>query len=116
MNISMKNDLIEGPIFRSLVIFALPIFFSNIFQQLYNTVDTMIVGHFLGDSSLAAIGACSSIYELMIGFGLGVGSGLAIVTARSYCDWNRCFFKYNIIGCCDFNAFITGFEYSSRDH
>ena len=84
MNISMKNDLIEGPIFRSLVIFALPIFFSNIFQQLYNTVDTMIVGHFLGDCSLAAIGACSSIYELMIGFGLGVGSGLAIVTARSY--------------------------------
>ena len=84
MTITMKNDLIEGPIFRSLVIFALPIFFSNIFQQLYNTVDTMIVGHFLGDSSLAAIGACSSIYELMIGFGLGVGSGLGIVTARSY--------------------------------
>ena len=40
-------DLIHGPIFKSLIIFALPLFISNIFQQLYNTVDTMIVGNFL---------------------------------------------------------------------
>lgn len=39
-------DLIHGPIFKSLIIFALPLFISNIFQQLYNTVDTMIVGNF----------------------------------------------------------------------
>lgn len=47
-------DLIHGPIFKSLIIFALPLFISNIFQQLYNTVDTMIVGNFR-DASLAAI-------------------------------------------------------------
>ena len=56
-------DLIHGPIFKSLIIFALPLFISNIFQQLYNTVDTMIVGNFLGDASLAAIGSCTSIYD-----------------------------------------------------
>lgn len=44
----------------------------------------MIVGNFLGDASLAAIGSCTSIYDLLVGFALGIGNGLAIVTARSY--------------------------------
>ena len=47
-------DLIHGPIFQSLMIFALPLLVSNIFQQLYNTVDTMVVGNYLGDVSLAS--------------------------------------------------------------
>lgn len=68
-------DLIHGPIFKSLIIFALPLFISNIFQQLYNTVDTMIVGNFLGDASLAAIGSCTSIYDLLVGFALGIEMG-----------------------------------------
>ena len=54
------------------------------FQQLYNTVDTMIVGNVLGDTALAAIGSCGAIYELLVGFGLGIGNGLAIVAARAY--------------------------------
>lgn len=77
-------DLIHGPIFKSLVAFALPLFISNVFQQLYNTVDTMVVGNYLGDVSLAAIGSCTSIYDLLVGFALGIGNGLAIVTARSF--------------------------------
>ena len=56
-------DLIHGPIFKSLIIFALPLFISNIFQQLYNTVDTMIVGNFLGDASLAAIGSMHNLFS-----------------------------------------------------
>ena len=77
-------DLLHGPIFRNLILFMLPIFVSNLFQQLYNTVDTMIVGNVLGDTALAAIGACGSIYELLVGFGVGIGNGLSIVAARSY--------------------------------
>ena len=77
-------DLIHGPIFRNLLWFAVPIFISNLFQQLYNAADTMIVGNVLGDSALAAVGACGSIYELLVGFGLGIGNGLAIVTARAF--------------------------------
>ncbi len=76
--------MIQGPIFRSLVLFALPLLGSNIFQQFYNTMDTMIVGNYLGDVSLAAIGVCTPIYDLMVGFALGIGNGLAIVTARSF--------------------------------
>lgn len=77
-------DLLNGPIFKSLVIFMIPLLISNVFQQLYNTVDTMIVGNYLGDTSLAAIGSCTSIYDLLVGFALGVGNGLSIVTARSF--------------------------------
>lgn len=77
-------DLLHGPILRSMLIFMLPILFSGIFQQLYNTVDTVIIGYTLGDEALAAMGAATAIYDLVVGFALGIGNGLAIVTARSF--------------------------------
>lgn len=89
-------DLLNGPIFKALVIFAVPLFISNVFQQLYNTVDTMIVGNYLGDSSLAAIGACTAIYDLLVGFALGIGNGLSIVTARSYGSGNHELLKKSV--------------------
>ena len=89
-------DLIHGPIFQSLITFALPLFISNIFQQLYNTVDTMVVGNYLGDVSLAAIGSCTSIYDLLVGFALGIGNGLAIVTARSFGSSDRELLKKSV--------------------
>ena len=79
-----KVDFLHGPIVKSLVLFAIPMLISSLFQQLYNMVDTMIIGHYLGDDSLAAMGACSSIYSLIVGFALGIGSGMSIVNARSY--------------------------------
>ena len=91
-------DLMNGPIFKSLFIFMLPIFVSNLFQQLYNTVDTMIVGNVLGDTALAAIGSCGSIYELLVGFGIGIGNGLAIVAARSYGAQDEDLLKKTVAG------------------
>lgn len=83
----MKNrtvDLTRGSILRAMLVFAIPLFISNLFQQLYNTADTMIVGNVLGDQSLAAIGSTSAVFELIIGFANGVGSGFGIVAA---CFW-----------------------------
>ena len=94
--INFDIDLIHGPIFKSLILFALPLLVSNVFQQLYNTVDTMIVGHYLGDMSLAAIGSCASIYDLLVGFALGIGNGLAIVTARSYGSQDQTLLKKSV--------------------
>ena len=94
----MNVDLMHGPIFRSLVLFMLPILISNLFQQLYNTVDTMIVGNVLGDTALAAIGSCGAIYELLVGFGLGIGNGLAIVAARSYGAQDEDLLKRTVTG------------------
>ena len=91
-------DLLNGPIFKSLIIFAIPLFISNVFQQLYNMADTMIVGYFLGDNALASIGATAAINELLIGFGLGIGNGLAVVTARSFGSGDEKMLKKSVAG------------------
>ena len=95
---NMNVDLMHGPILKSLLLFMLPILISNLFQQLYNTVDTMIVGNVLGDTALAAIGSCGSIYELLVGFGIGIGNGLAIVAARSYGAQDEDLLKRTVTG------------------
>ena len=77
-------NLTDGPILRSIIAFAIPIIISNIFQQLYNTADIIIVGRFLGQDSLAAVGATAAIFELIVGFALGVGNGMGIIIARHY--------------------------------
>lgn len=84
MNKKRSVDLIHGPILPALLSFAFPILLSNIFQQLYNTADVLIVGRFLGQESLAAVGATTAIFDLIIGFTLGVGNGMGIVIARYY--------------------------------
>lgn len=105
--ISLKTDLLKGNILKSLIIFAIPLLISNIFQQLYNTMDTMIVGNFLGDTSLAAIGACTAVYDLLVGFALGIGNGLSIVTARSYGSNNEKLLKKSVAGSIVIGIFVT---------
>ena len=77
-------DLLHGSIPKSMLTFAVPIIGSFLFQNLYNTIDTVIVGHVLGETQLAAIGAAGPIYSLLIGIALGMGNGLSIVLGRSY--------------------------------
>ena len=77
-------DLLSSPIVSSLLTFALPILISNALQQFYNAADTTIVGNFLGFNSLAAIGATSAIYELIVGFAIGIANGMGIVVARHF--------------------------------
>ena len=100
-------DLLKGNILKSLIIFAIPLFISNLFQQLYNTVDIMIVGHFLGDTSLAAIGASSPVYELLVGFALGIGNGLSMVVARSYGADDIKLLRKSVAGSIIIGCFIT---------
>ena len=77
-------DLVHSPILPALLSFAFPILLSNLFQQLYNTADILIVGRFLGGPALAAVGATTAIFDLIIGFTLGVGNGMGVVIARFY--------------------------------
>jgi len=76
--------LTEGNIYRQLLAFALPIFIGNLFQELYNTADTIIVGRFVSSEALAAVGSTGSIVNLMIGFFSGVATGAGVVVARHY--------------------------------
>lgn len=100
-------DLLHGPILKSMMIFAIPLFFSGVFQQLYNTMDTVIIGHTLGDESLAAMGAAGAVYDLLMGFAFGVGNGLAVVTARSFGSGDREHLKKSVASAIVIGACIT---------
>lgn len=79
-----SNSLTEGPIFRQLVAFALPLFLGNLFQQLYNTADSLIVGNFLGSDALAAVSSSGNLIFLMVGLVNGIAMGAGVVIARYY--------------------------------
>jgi len=74
----------EGPITRQLIAFALPLLLGNLFQQLYNTADSLIVGNFLGSEALAAVSSSSNLIQLMIGFFNGLAMGAGVVVSRYY--------------------------------
>ena len=74
----------EGPIAGAIVRFAVPLFLGNLFQQMYNSVDSLIVGNFLGNSALAAVSATGTLIQLMIGFFQGVFIGAGVVVARYF--------------------------------
>lgn len=80
----MNHSLTEGSLKKGLLFFAIPLFFSQLFQTLYNTVDTVIIGYYLGDTSLAAVGAVASLFELIVGFCTGFGQGLGVIAAQKY--------------------------------
>lgn len=80
----VQVDLLHGSIFKSLLIFMVPIILSNAFQQLYNAVDTAIVANVLGDNALAAMGATASVFELLVGFSYSLGAGFSLVSARAF--------------------------------
>ena len=61
-----KNGITEGVIWKQLLLFFFPILIGTFFQQLYNTVDTIIVGQFVGSSALAAVGACAALTNVFI--------------------------------------------------
>jgi len=105
----MKIDLLSGNIVKSLIVFAIPMFLSNLFQQLYNTADVVIVGYYLGESSLAAIGACSVVFELLIGFAMGVGGGFGIVVARAYGAGDQDLLKRTVAGAVVIGVLLTLF-------
>ena len=74
----------EGPIGKKIILFAIPLFWGNLFQQLYNTADSLIVGNFLGSDALAAVSSSSNLIFLMVGFFNGVFMGSGVVVARNY--------------------------------
>ena len=80
-----KNvSLTSGSVAKGMLVFAIPIFFSNLFQQLYNAVDSLIVGNFLGGNALAAVGSSGSLIFLLTGFVNGVSLGAGVLVARHY--------------------------------
>ena len=78
-------NITEGSIIKPLLYFFFPILLGTFFQQLYNTVDALIVGNFLGKEALAAVGGTTSTYlNLFVGFFVGLSSGVTVLISQYY--------------------------------
>ena len=80
-----KNiDLTEGNIVRVMIAFAVPLFVGQLFQTLYHSVDSMVVGNFVSGDALAAVNASSSLCNTLVGFFTGLSAGVGVVFARHF--------------------------------
>ena len=88
----------EGKEWQKILFFALPIFISSLFQQLYNSVDSLIVGNFLGDESLAAVSSSGNLIFLFTSFFIGTALGSGIVISKYFGrgDYESPFTTYNL--------------------
>lgn len=82
--IGMTNDMTQGNPFKLFIWFSIPLLIGNVFQQLYSMVDTIIVGKFLGEEALAAVGSTGSMFFLVNGFLLGLTSGFSVMVAQRF--------------------------------
>jgi len=83
------KTLTEGPPWKQILLFSIPIFWGNVFQLLYSLVDTKIVGSTLGTEALAAVGSVSTLHTLMTGFLNGLTLGFSLITAMCFGAKNR---------------------------
>ncbi len=74
----------DGNILRHLIYFSIPLLIGNLFQQLYNMVDTWVVGNFVSDAAFAAVGTVGPIINTLIGFFMGLSSGAGVVISQYY--------------------------------
>ena len=77
-------DMTTGNITRHIILFALPLLAGNIFQQLYNMVDTWVVGRFVSNEAYAAVGTIGPVINMLIGFFMGLSSGAGVVISQYY--------------------------------
>ncbi len=77
-----KIDMTTGPIMRNVFLFAIPIILGNILQYLYTTVDTLVIGNYCGETSLAAVGTSAQPVEVLLCVFLGIGAGVSILISQ----------------------------------
>lgn len=84
-----RQSITEGVIWKQLLLFFFPILLGSLFQQLYNTVDTIVVGRFVGTQALAAVGATSALINLINGFFVGLSTGATVLLSQFYGAKNK---------------------------
>lgn len=81
-NSAKRIDMTTGPIWKCMVSFAIPVFIGHLFQQLYNTADSIIVGNFVGKQALAAVASSGNLIFMMTGFFMGLCLGAGVIIGR----------------------------------
>ncbi len=101
------NDMTVGDPIKLILMFAIPLFIGNVFQQIYSIADTVIIGHNLGDVGIASIGVTTSIYSLLINFASGLNSGYGIIVGQSFGAKNEDKLRKSIATMIILNLIIT---------
>lgn len=109
MKVSQSTDLTVGKPAVIILRFAFPLILANLFQQLYNTVDTVIVGKFNGDDALAAVGASFAVTMVMIAFATGTGTGCSVLISRQFGKKDISGFKTSVSTILIFSLFLSIF-------
>ena len=81
---AVQNDMTAGDPMKLILNFTMPIFIGNVFQQFYNMADAVIVGKFVGNQALAAVGSTGTIMFLIFGFVVGMTAGFTVLTAQKF--------------------------------
>lgn len=97
-------DMTEGTPWKSILIFTLPMIIGNIAQQLYSTVDSIIVGKYIGDNALAAVGSATPILNMLLVLFIGISAGASIMVAQYFGAKNRKSLSYAIGNCITITA------------
>lgn len=84
-----QKTMTEGGIWKNILFFSIPLILGNLFQQLYNTVDSIIVGNYIGSEALAAVGGSGSIINLLVGFCIGASAGAGVVLSQFFGAGNK---------------------------
>ena len=84
MRIGRSTDMTQGTIWKQLLSFAAPMLLGLIFQQMYNTVDSIVVGNYVSSQALAAVGTTGPLINTLLGFFNGFSTGATVVIARAY--------------------------------
>ena len=103
----MEKDMTVGSPGKIILNFTIPIFIGNMFQQLYNMVDTIIVGKFVGNEALAAVGSCGTLTFLILGFLLGLTAGFTVITSQHFGAGNMKAMRQSVASAAVLSAIIS---------
>lgn len=103
----MKRDMTTGNPAKIIVNFTMPIFIGNIFQQFYSMADTIIVGKFVGNAALAAVGSCGTLVFLIIGFLQGLTAGFTVITAQHFGAGNMRAMRQSVVTASVLSAVVS---------
>ena len=79
-----SSNMTKGSIIKAIIYFSIPLLIGNVFQQLYNTVDSIVVGNYVGKEALAAVGSTTMIINMLVGFFMGLSSGASVIISQYY--------------------------------
>ncbi len=102
--LNAPTDMTVGTPWKSIIMFTLPMLIGNIAQQLYSTVDSIVVGKYIGDNALAAVGSAMPILNMLLVLFIGISSGASIMVSQYYGARNRESLSYTIGNCITITA------------